>query len=63
MFLRLTLRIMRQDTTISDNIRGKRKRGDWNASPYGPLVAGFSRGLPCNFSEQLMPWSKPPLRW
>lgn len=41
-FRRLALNILQQDTTISDNIRGKRKRCGWNEHTLDLLIAGFS---------------------
>jgi predicted transposase YbfD/YdcC len=42
-FRRLALNILQQDTTIPDNIRGKRKRCGWNEHTLELLIAGFSR--------------------
>ncbi len=41
-FRRLALNILQQDTTIKDNIRGKRKRYGWNEQTLEQLIAGFS---------------------
>lgn len=42
-FRRLALNILQQDTSISDNVRGKRKRCGWNEHTLELLIAGFSR--------------------
>ena len=41
-FRRLALNILQQDTTIRDNIRGKRKRCGWNEQALERLIAGIS---------------------
>jgi len=41
-FRRLALNILQQDTTVKDNIRGKRKRCGWNEATLERLIAGFS---------------------
>jgi predicted transposase YbfD/YdcC len=41
-FRRLALNILQQDTTIPDNVRGKRKRCGWNEHTLELLIAGFS---------------------
>jgi predicted transposase YbfD/YdcC len=41
-FRRLALNILQQDTTIPDNVRGKRKRCGWNEHTLERLIAGFS---------------------
>lgn len=40
-FRRLALNILQRDTTIKDNIRGKRKRCGWNEQTLERLIAGF----------------------
>lgn len=40
-FRRLALNILQQDTSISDNVRGKRKRCGWNEHTLERLIAGF----------------------
>lgn len=42
-FRRLALNILQQDTSIPDNVRGKRKRCGWNDHTLALLIAGFSR--------------------
>lgn len=42
-FRRLALNILQQDTTIKDNIRGKRKRCGWNEQTLETLIARFSK--------------------
>jgi predicted transposase YbfD/YdcC len=41
-FRRLALNILQRDTTIKDNIRGKRKSCGWNEQTLERLIAGFS---------------------
>ncbi len=41
-FRRLSLSILQRDTTIKDNIRGKRKRCSWDNSQIERLIAHFS---------------------
>lgn len=41
-FRRLALNILQRDSTINDNIRGKRKRCGWNEETLELLIAGFS---------------------
>ena len=41
-FRRLALNILQRDTTVKDNIRGKRKRCGWNDETLKRLIAGFS---------------------
>jgi predicted transposase YbfD/YdcC len=43
-FRRLALNILQQDSTIPDNVRGKRKRCGWNEHTLEVLIAGFSGG-------------------
>lgn len=40
-FRRLALNVLQRDTTIKDNIRGKRKRCAWNEQTLERLIAGF----------------------
>lgn len=40
---RLSLNILQRDTTIKDNVHGKRKRCGWNDDALATLLAGFSR--------------------
>ena len=42
-FRRLALNILQQDTSIPDNVRGKRKRCGWSEHTLELLIAGFSR--------------------
>lgn len=42
-FRRLALNILQRDTTIKDNVRGKRKRCGWDNSAIEKLMANFSR--------------------
>jgi predicted transposase YbfD/YdcC len=41
-FRRLALNILQQDTSIKDNVRGKRKRCGWCEKSLEKLIAGFS---------------------
>jgi predicted transposase YbfD/YdcC len=42
-FRRLAPTILQRDTSIKDNIRGKRKRCSWEESQLAQLIQGFSR--------------------
>jgi hypothetical protein len=38
----MALNILQRDTTIKENIRGKRLRAGWDESVLGAIYAGFS---------------------
>ncbi|RCS49122.1 ISAs1 family transposase [Bremerella cremea] len=42
-FRRLALNILKQDTTVKDNIRGKRLRAGWDETVLDKIYAGFNR--------------------
>ncbi|RCS50285.1 ISAs1 family transposase, partial [Bremerella cremea] len=41
-FRRLALNILKQDTTVKDNIRGKRLRAGWDETVLDKIYAGFN---------------------
>lgn len=41
-FRRMALNILQRDTTIKENIRGKRLRAGWDESVLNAIYAGFS---------------------
>jgi predicted transposase YbfD/YdcC len=43
-FRRMALNILQRDTTIKENIRGKRLRAGWDESVLNAIYAGFSAG-------------------
>jgi predicted transposase YbfD/YdcC len=42
-FRRLAVTLLQQDTTLKENIRGKRLRAGWNTAVLEGILAGFSR--------------------
>jgi hypothetical protein len=42
-FRRMALNVLQRDTTIKENIRGKRLRAGWDDSVRDAIYAGFSK--------------------
>ena len=48
-FRRLALNILQRDTSIKENIRGKRLRAGWDERVLNAIYAGSSAGCTCEF--------------